>query len=78
MKSPVNWMPILEMDDEDGNHTGYGTKINGEFYWITQIPDKTWNIETRGKDGIIYPIKSNLKSITSAKRYFSIYIKPHL
>lgn len=78
MDSKTNWTPILEMDDEDGNHTSYSTKIEGKFFWITQMPDNTWSVETQDEVGDIYPIKASLKSLTSAKRYFTTYIKPNI
>ena len=55
--------------------TSYGTKFKGKFYWISEQPDGKWCIEIKGLTGEIYPLKEGLMSLTSAKRYFSRYIK---
>lgn len=75
-KSTVDWSPILESKDDEGKITIYGTEINGKFYWISEQPDGKWCIETKGLTGDIYPLKIGLMSLSSAKRYFSRYIKP--
>lgn len=74
-KSKIDWLPILESEDDVGNITSYGTKFKGKFYWISEQPDGKWCIEIKGLTGEIYPLKEGLMSLTSAKRYFSRYIK---
>ena len=74
-KSRIDWLPILESEDDVGNITSYGTKFKGKFYWIFEQPDGKWCIEIKGLTGEIYPLKEGLMSLTSAKRYFSRYIK---
>ena len=67
----VKWSPILEMEDDNGNITSYFTEIKGEIFFITQQSDGLWAIE----DWDINTLKGGLKNLTSAKRYFSRYIK---
>ena len=74
-KSKIDWLPILESEDDIGKITSYGTKFKGKFYWISEQPDGKWCIEIKGLTGEIYPLKEGLMSLTSAKRYFSRYIK---
>lgn len=75
MAKNISWIPIEEMDLENGAHTCYSTKSpQGYFVWLTQIADNTWDVERAYYyGGNIYNIV-NCKTLTSAKRYAARYL----
>lgn len=72
MSHKYNWEPIAEMDLEDGTHTGYAAKDrSGNYVWITQIADDTWDVEIKKGDGFV--TVANCKTLISAKRWAARY-----
>ena len=72
MGHKYSWEPIEEMDLEDGTHTGYAAKDNsGNYVWITQIADDTWDVEIKKGDAFV--TVANCKTLTSAKRWVARY-----
>lgn len=74
-----NWIPVEEMDLEDGTHTCYAAETDEWFLWLTQISDDTWDVEAKRKCRIagesehFIQTVANCKSLTSAKRWVSRY-----
>lgn len=76
MASKIQWNPIEEMDLDNGQHTCYATTDRtGRRYWLTQMPDDTWDVEMGARDesGCFITIV-NCKTLTSAKRYAARYL----
>ena len=49
MACSITWTPILEMDDDNGNHTCYAavsekSRYGNRYIWLTQFPDG-WHVE---------------------------------
>ena len=77
-KTKLQWLPIEEMDLEDGTHTAYWTsdpKSKDYWYTITQLADGTWDVElsTKRYSGA-YTTMVNCKTLTSAKRWAARYL----
>ena len=67
------WAPIEEMDMDDGTHTGYAAKDkNGEYVWLTQLSDNTWDVEA--KHGDYFVTLANCKTLASAKGWVTRYL----
>ena len=78
MAAKNEWIPILEMDEEDGTHTCYSSvTAAGRFVWLTQFPDG-WHVEKSiAYAGDPYNGIKTLaicKTLTSAKRYAARYV----
>lgn len=78
MAHKFDWLPIEEMDLEDGTHTGYAAKDrNGEYVWLTQISDNTWDVEVKVRSDYgtsTFNTLVNCKTLTSAKRWAARYL----
>lgn len=69
------WEPVLEMDLDDGTHTCYSAYVRGKRVWITQMSDNTWDIEMETYEPQVFTTICTCKTLTSAKRYVSRYLK---
>lgn len=78
MTHKFNWQPILEMDLDDGTHTGYAAEDReGRDIWLTQISDDTWDVEVKARSAYgtsTFVTLANCKTLTSAKRWVSRYL----
>ncbi len=76
----MEWKPIYECDDEDGNHTVWASEINsskyGKYAWISQEDDNEFSITTSnyGSNLRSEPLMV-CKSLKSAKRWVSINVR---
>ena len=76
-KTKYEWIPIEEMDLEDGTHTGYyirDPKDPKQDILLTQMADNTWDVEvfTKHYGGRLLTV-ANCKTLTSAKRWVARY-----
>ena len=64
------WKPILECDDEEGNHTCWSAEVNhekyGKFVWITMLADR-YHVEYDNNG--FFETLANCKSLSSAKKW---------
>ena len=78
----IEWEPVLESEDDDGNITIYSTTIDGINFWISANYDSGWQIESEFDDEILCidnicgkAIKSKgFKSFNAAKNYFQAHL----
>lgn len=79
-KTKLEWVPIEEMDMEDGTHTCYVPRTNFEpllgrdYVYLTQIADGTWDVEVSRRGSLEYRTLVNCKTLTSAKRWAARYL----
>lgn len=64
----IVWEPILECDDENGNHCCYSTKYNGEFLYISKYHGDRWCIEHLCSDDEYRPVNSDCDNFDSAEK----------
>ncbi|MCB8640018.1 MULTISPECIES: hypothetical protein [unclassified Holdemanella] len=72
----VNWEIVHDCDDENENSTCWVKEVNSERYgkyiWITLWADNKYHVEYKdGRDLVEITI---CKTLTSAKRWVSMYI----
>lgn len=74
-RAVLDWKPVIDCDDEDGNHTCWSTEINhpkyGKYAWI----EETWDgygISTSNYEDSYLKI---CKSLVGAKRWASLNFK---
>lgn len=69
----MKWEPILDCDDEAGNHTTWSSKIDnkkyGKFIWISKTTDDDFEVTTSDR------ILAKCKSLASAKRWVTMNIR---
>lgn len=76
----MNWKPVYECDDEDGNPYVWAAEVNsdkyGKFVWISKEDDKEFVITTSryGSELGSNPLMI-CKSLSSAKRWVSMHIR---
>ena len=78
-KTKYEWVPLEEMDLDDGTHTCYSAATGLEplqcdpFLYLTQLADDTWDVEmcVRGTSNFVTLV--NCKTLTSAKRWVARY-----
>lgn len=68
------WKPVLECDDEQGNHTVWAKEVNstkyGKYVWIEINPDNDFDVVvSEGR------ILVTCKSLASAKRWTSMNVR---
>lgn len=70
------WQPVAEMDLDNGEHTCYSrVDKKGEYIWLTQITDGTWNVEVKSKsDETDFCVLANSKTLAGAKQWAGRYI----
>lgn len=67
------WEIVYDCDLDDGTHTEWVLQVaKGVYYWIDSLADGTYDVI--GFDG--HSVLKNCKSMTSAKRWVSMYILP--
>ena len=73
----IEWEPILETADDEGNIGSYGTKIGDRFFWITENSKGRWDIETTYGDNIrsLGNKYEGFRNLFSAQHYFQHHIK---
>lgn len=72
-ESEIEWTPIPETADDNGNSTSYATKYNDEMFWISQNPDGKFDIEEEDIHGNFSPINDDFSSFMrrgEAEQYF--------
>lgn len=63
------WIPVLEADTDNGQHTCYARHLSGAKYiWLTQRPDGSWNVEVRSEADGDYITIAKSKSLYGAKQ----------
>lgn len=69
----ITWIPILECDDDDGNHTCWAAALRnpnyGRFVWITKTADDEYWVEI--DKGEVFTTIMKSKSLSSAKRWIT-------
>ena len=69
----IEWTPILETADDNGNPTSYSAKYNDETFWISQNPDGKFDIEEEDTQGNFSPINDDFSGFMrrgEAEQYF--------
>ena len=72
-ESEIEWTPIPETADDNGNPTSYAAKYNDEMFWISQNPDGKFDIEEEDIHGNFSPINDDFSSFMrrgEAEQYF--------
>ena len=72
-ESEIEWTPIPETADDNGNSTSYATKYNDETFWISQNPDGRFDIEEEDTQGNFSPINDDFSGFMrrgEAEQYF--------
>lgn len=69
----ANWIPVFEMDLDDGTHTCYVWETDSHFCYLTQMADNTWDVELLNRETKLMSTIANCKTLVSAKRWFSRY-----
>lgn len=71
------WIPVLDCDDDEGNHTCWSAEVNHEIYgryiWITQFAG-VYHVEY-DNNGIYFETLKICKTLASAKRWVSSNIR---
>lgn len=70
----MNWEPVLECDDEEGNHTVWAKEVNskkyGRYIWIEINPDNDFEVVASENRILV-----KCKSLVSAKRWVTINVR---
>lgn len=69
----IEWTPILETADDNGNPTSYSAKYNDEIFWISENPDGKFDIEEEDTQGNFSPINEDFSGFMrrgEAEQYF--------
>ena len=69
----IEWTPIPESADDNGNPTSYATKYNDETFWISENPDGRFDIEEEDIHGNFSPINDDFSGFMrrgEAEQYF--------
>ena len=72
-ESEIEWTPIPETADDNGNPTSYATKYNDETFWISENPDGRFDIEEEDIHGNFSPINDDFSGFMrrgEAEQYF--------
>lgn len=70
------WIPVLEADTDNGQHTCYARHFSGAKYiWLTQSPGGCWNVEVRSEVGSDFITIAKSKTLCGAKQRALRYIK---
>ena len=72
-ESEIEWTPIPETADDNGNPTSYAAKYNDETFWISQNPDGRFDIEEEDTQGNFSPINDDFSGFMrrgEAEQYF--------
>ena len=72
-ESEIEWTPIPETADDNGNLTSYAAKYNDETFWISQNPDGRFDIEEEDTQGNFSPINDDFSGFMrrgEAEQYF--------
>ena len=72
-ESEIEWTPILETADDNGNPTSYSAKYNDETFWISQNYDGKFDIEEEDSQGNFSPINDDFSGFMrrgEAEQYF--------
>lgn len=75
----MNWHPVLECDDDEGNPYVWASEINSEKYgkyvWISNMGDNEYEITTSRYSSPNGDAIKVCKSLASAKRWVSMNIR---
>ncbi len=80
-ESEIEWTPIPETADDNGNSTSYATKYNDEMFWISQNPDGKFDIEEEDIHGNFSPINDDFSGFMrrgEAEQYFEENISEYI
>lgn len=82
-ETEIIWSPVydsVDEVDEMGRVGIFATKVNDEFYWITQNANGGWDIEAEWGDGQIRPINgfTDIPSRSDAEAMFEEYYHEYL
>lgn len=72
-ESEIEWTPIPETADDNGNPTSYATKYNDETFWISQNSDGRFDIEEEDSQDNFSPINDDFSGFMrrgEAEQYF--------
>lgn len=72
-ESEIEWTPIPETADDNGNPTSYYAKYNDETFWISQNSDGKFDIEEEDTQGNFSPINDDFSGFMrrgEAEQYF--------
>lgn len=72
----IEWEVVDDCTDDDGTIGSYGTKVDGEFYWVSLNENGKWDIEKEYSYGIasLGSKFENFKTAKAAQRFFENYI----
>ncbi len=72
-ESKIEWTPIPESADDNGNPTSYFAKYNDETFWISQNSNGKFDIEKEDTQGNFSPINDDFSGFMrrgEAEKYF--------
>lgn len=70
------WIPVLEADTDNGQHTCYARHLSGAKYiWLAQQPSGCWNVEVRSEANGDFVTIAKSNSLVGAKQRALRYIK---
>lgn len=72
-ESEIEWTPIPETADDNGNPTSYAAKYNDETFWISENSEEKFDIEEEDSQGNFSPINDDFCGFMcrgEAEQYF--------